>query len=196
MHEGSGIPAFAGMTMRGVSSMAKFVNALNQTLDGYIDHDAPGIVPSPALFRHFTDEVRNTAGSLYGRIMYETMRYWDTDQAGWGEAEWDYAKVWRAQPKWVVSTTLEEVGPNATLIRGDVVAAARRIKDEVDGQIEVAGPTLAVSLVDLIDEYQIYLHPVIAGSGKPFFAEARPPLKLVGNEDMGGGVVRLRYVPA
>ena len=176
--------------------MARFVNALNQTLDGYIDHDAPGVVPSPALFRHFTDEVRGLAGSLYGRLMYETMRYWDTDQADWGEAERDYAAVWRTQPKWVGSTTLDAVGPNATLIRSDVAAAARRLKDEVDGQIEVAGPTLAASLVDLIDEYQIYLHPVVVGRGKRFFAEERPPLTLIGNEDMGGGVVRLRYVPA
>jgi dihydrofolate reductase len=176
--------------------MAKFVYALNQSLDGYVDHDAPGMMPSPALFQHFTDEVRGLAGSLYGRIMYETMRYWDTDQADWDEAEWEYAKVWRAQPKWVVSTTLDEVGPNATLIRGDVEAAARRLKAEVDGQIEVAGPTLAASLEGLIDEYQIYLHPVVVGSGKPYFAKARPPLKLARNEDMGRGVIRLTYVPA
>ena len=176
--------------------MAKFVYALNQSLDGVIDHDAPGMMPSPQLFAHFTDEVRNTAGSLYGRIMYETMRYWDTDQADWDEAERDYAEVWRAQHKWVVSTTLEMVGPNATLIREDVEAAARRIKEEVDGLVEVAGPTLAASLVDLIDEYQIYLHPVVVGRGKKFFAEARPPLRLAGTDQLDGDVVRLRYVPA
>ena len=107
--------------------------------------------------------------------MYETMRYWDSDQADWGEAERDYAAVWRAQPKWVVSTTLDEVGPNAKLIKGDVEAAARRLKAEVDGLIEVAGPTLAASLGDLIDEYQIYLHPIVTGGGKPYFAKARPP---------------------
>ena len=176
--------------------MAKLVYALNQSLDGYVDHDAPGMVPTPALFRHFTDEVRGLAGSLYGRIMYETMRYWDTDQADWDEAERDYAAAWRAQPKWVVSTTLDEVGPNATLIRDDVEAAARRLKGEVDGQIEVAGPTLAASLGELIDEYQIYLHPIVTGGGKPYFATARTPLKLARNEDMGGGVIRLTYVPA
>lgn len=176
--------------------MAKLVYALNQSLDGYIDHDAPGMVPTPELFQHFTDEVRGLVGSLYGRIMYETMRYWDTDQEGWGEAEREYAKVWRAQPKWVVSTTLDEVGPNAALIRGDVVAAARKLKAEVDGPIEVAGPTLAASLEGLIDEYQIYLHPIVTGGGKPYFAQARPPLKLARNEDMGGGVIRLTYVPA
>jgi dihydrofolate reductase len=176
--------------------MAKLVYALNQSLDGYIDHDVPGMVPTPELFRHFTDEVRSLAGSLYGRIMYQTMRYWDTDQDDWGEAEREYAAVWRAQPKWVVSTTLAEVGPNATLIRGDVEAAVRKLKVEVDGQIEIAGPTLAASLGDLIDEYQIYLHPIVTAGGKPYFATARPLLKLARNEDMSGGVIRLTYVPA
>jgi dihydrofolate reductase len=176
--------------------MAKFVFAMNQTLDGYIDHDAPGIVPSPALFQHFIDEVRGLTGSLYGRIMYETMSYWDTDRKDWGPAERDYAAVWRAQHKWVVSSTLDEVGPNATLIRDDVEATARKLKAEVDGQFEVAGPMLAGSIVDLIDEYQIYLHPVVVGSGKSFFTGARPPLKLAGTDQFEGGVIRLRYVPA
>jgi len=176
--------------------MAKFVCALNQSLDGIIDHDAPGMVPTPALFQHFTDEVRGLAGSLYGRVMYETMRYWDTDQADWGEAEREFAAVWRAQPKWVVSTTLEDVGPNATLIRSDVEAAARRLKDEVDGQVEVAGPTLAGSLAGLIDEYQIYLHPVVVGSGKRFFAGPPPALQLIRNEAIDRSVVRLTYAPA
>lgn len=176
--------------------MAKFVFAMNQSLDGYIDHDAPGIEPSPALFTHFTREVRALAGSLYGRTMYETMRYWDADHAEWDDAKRDYAQAWRAQHKWVVSTTLDEVGPNATLIRTGIEAAARRIKQEVDGQVEVAGPTLAASLVELIDEYQIYLHPVVIGQGKKFFAEARPPLKLVGSEQFADGVLRLRYAPA
>jgi dihydrofolate reductase len=154
------------------------------------------MVPTPALFQHFTDEVRGLAGSLYGRIMYETMRYWDTDQEVWDDAEREYAAVWRAQPKWVVSGTLNEVGPNATLIRDDVEATVRRLKDEVDGQVEVAGPTLAASLAGLIDEYQIYLHPVVVGRGKPFFAGPPPLLKLIRNEPIDGSVIRLTYVPA
>ena len=176
--------------------MAKFVFAMNQSLDGIIDHDAPGMMPSAGLFKHFTDEVRGLAGSLYGRIMYETMRYWDTDQDSWDEAEREYAEVWRAQHKWVVSTTMNEVGPNATLIKGDVEAAAKRLKEEVDGQVEIAGPMLAASLTELIDEYQIYLHPVVVGRGKTYFKHARPPLKLVGTEQFDGGVLRLCYQPA
>lgn len=174
--------------------MARFVYALNQSLDGYVDHLS--FEPDPVLFRHFIDEVRGTAGSIYGRLMYEVMRYWDDDRPEWGEPERDYAAVWRAQPKWVVSRTLTSVGPNATLLGPDLETALREIKARVDGQIEVAGPQLAhyVTELGLIDEYQLYFHPGVLGSGKPYFAAARPPLRLVGHERIGSDVIRLTYV--
>ena len=174
--------------------MAKFVFAMNQSLDGYIDHDA--FEPPPGLFAHFIQQTAGLSGSVYGRIMYETMRYWDEDRPEWGAAEHDYAAAWRGQPKWVVSRTLDSVGPNATLISEDVEAAVRRVKSAVDGDVLVAGPMLAASLPDLIDEYQIYLHPAVVGGGKTFFAKARPPLRLVRNEPIEGSVIRLTYVPA
>lgn len=176
--------------------MAKLVYGLNMSLDGYVDHEAFG--PDPILFRHFIDRVRDTTGSLYGRRMYEVMRYWDEDHPEWDAAERDYAEAWRSQPKWVVSRTLETVGPNATLIADDVGPAIRALKAQHDGEIEVAGTALARSLTDLnlIDTYQLYLHPVVLGSGKPFFAASRPPLRLVGSDRIGGDVIRLTYVPA
>ena len=176
--------------------MAKLVFALNQSLDGYVDHMA--FAPDPTLFRHFIDDVRGLAGSVYGRRMYEVMRYWDDDRSEWDAAERDYAAAWRSQPKWVVSRTLRSVGPNATLIVADVEAAMRGLKAELDGVIEVAGPELARSLSDLglVDEYRMYLHPVVLGRGKPFFAGPPPPLRLVASERIGGDVIRLTYVPA
>ena len=175
--------------------MAKLVFALNQSLDGYVDHDA--FEPEPALFRHFIEDMRGLAGAVYGRRMYETMRYWDEDQAGWGEEEWEYAKAWRGQPKWVVSRTLQSVGPNATVVKDDLGAVIRRLRAELDGIIEVAGPELAGSLTDLglIDEYRLYIHPVVLGGGKPFFAGPRPPLRLVATDRLGENVIRLTYVP-
>src|SRR5688572_20469533 len=133
--------------------MAKLVFGLNQSLDGYVDHLAFG--PDPPLFRHFIEQVRNGAGSIYGRRMYEVMRYWDEDQADWGADERDYAAAWRSQPKWVVSRTLNSVGPNATLVDDDLEAVIRGLKAELDGEIEVARPELAGSLTDLglVDEY-------------------------------------------
>lgn len=177
--------------------MAKLVFELNVSLDGYIDHERFG-PPDPALFRHFTERVRQLAGMVYGRRMYEVMRYWDNDLPQWGADERDYALVWRSQPKWVVSRSLASVGPNATLISDDVEAAIRGLKAQFPGEIEVAGPDLAQSLtdLDLIDEYRLYLHPVVLGSGKPFFAAARPPLRLMASDLIGERVIRLSYVPA
>lgn len=176
--------------------MAKLVFGLNQSLDGYVDHEA--FAPGPALFRHFIEHVRGLAGSLYGRRMYEVMRYWDEDRSEWGAAERDFAAAWRDQPKWVVSRSLKSVGPNAALVQNDLEAAVRKLKAERVGEIDVAGPDLAQSLGDLgfIDEYRIYLRPVVLGHGKPFFGRARPPLRLVASDRIGEDAVRLSYVPA
>lgn len=176
--------------------MAKLVFALNQSLDGYVDHMS--FAPDAVLFRHFIDDMRSLAGCVYGRQMYETMRYWDDDHAEWGEAERDYAAAWRSQPKWVVSRSLTSVGPNATLVGDDVEAAMRSLNAQLDGDIEVAGPDLAGSLtkLGLVDEYRIYLHPVVLGGGKPFFTGPRSRLRLVATDRFGEDVIRLTYVPA
>jgi dihydrofolate reductase len=176
--------------------MAKLVFGMNQSLDGYVDHMA--FAPSPALFRHFIEEARGQAGSIYGARLYEIMRYWDEDHPEWGAPERDFAEAWRRQPKWVVSRSLKSVGPNATLVGDDIEAEMRALKARLAGEIEVGGPALAQSLtkLGLIDEYRIYLHPVVLGAGKPYFAGPRPPLRLVASERMDGDVIRLTYVPA
>ena len=176
--------------------MAKLVFGMNQSLDGYVDHQA--FAPGPVLFRHFVEQVRGLTGSVYGRRLYETMRYWDEDQPEWGADEQDFAAAWRGQHKWVVSRSLKSVGPNATLVEGDVEAAVRALKAEQVGEIEVGGPELAHSLtgLGLIDEYQLYLRPVVLGRGKPFFAGPRPPLRLVASDRIGEDAIRLTYVPA
>ena len=176
--------------------MAKLVFEMNQSLDGYVDHTA--FAPGPALFRHFIQQVRGLTGSVYGRRMYEVMRYWDEDRPEWGTEERDFAAAWRSQPKWVVSRSLKSVGPNATLVADDPEAVIRRLKAELAGEISVAGPDLARSLTEagLIDEYRLNLYPVVLGRGKPFFAGPRPPLRLVASELLGEDVIRLTYVPA
>jgi dihydrofolate reductase len=176
--------------------MAKFVFGMNQSLDGYVDHMA--FAPSPLLFRHWIEQVRGLTGSVYGRCLYEVMRYWDEDRPEWDAPEHEFAAAWRHQPKWVVSRSLKSVGPNATLVEGDLEAAMRRLKAEHVGEIDVGGPDLARSLgnLGLIDEFRIYLHPVVLGRGKPFFAGPRPPLRLVSSDLFGEDVMRLTYVPA
>ena len=125
--------------------MAKLVFALNQSLDGYVDHQKLG-PPVPAAFPHFLEQVRGLTGLIYGRRMYEVMRYWDEDCPDWGEEEHDFAAAWRSQPKWVVSRTLKSVGPNATLVEDDIEAAIRGLKAQLVGEIDVSGPDLAGSL--------------------------------------------------
>ncbi|HEU5134848.1 MAG TPA: dihydrofolate reductase family protein [Steroidobacteraceae bacterium] len=176
--------------------MAKLVFGMNQSLDGYVDHMA--FAPGPRLFGHFIEEAEQQAGSVYGRVMYEIMRYWDDEHPEWDAPRRAYAAAWRRQPKWVVSRTMKSVGPNATLIADDLEGAIRKLKAEHDGEIEVAGPNLAHSLTELglIDEYRIYLHPVVVGRGQPYFAGPRPPLRLVAHDPMGEDVIRLVYVPA
>jgi dihydrofolate reductase len=177
--------------------VAKLIYGMNQSLDGYVDY-LELKPPSLTLFRHFTEHVRELTGIVYGRRIYEVMRYWDEDLANWSADEHAYAAAWRGQPKWVVSRSLKSVGPNATLVEGDVEAVIRRLKAQPVGEIEVAGPELAGSLtkLGLIDEYRLYLHPVVLGRGKPFFAGPRPPLRFVTSDLIGEDVIRLTYVPA
>src|SRR5882757_10666487 len=178
--------------------MAKIVFGMNQSLDGYVDHDRDAFRPGPALFHHFVEQVRGLAGSVYGRRMYEVMRVWDEDRPEWDAEFRDFAAAWRSQPKWVVSRSLTSVGANATLVADDLEAVTRGLKAELAGEIEIAGPDLARSLTDLglIDEYRLYLHPVVLGRGKPFFAGPRPRLRLVASDLIGADVIRLTYVPA
>jgi dihydrofolate reductase len=194
--------------------VAKLVFGMMQSLDGYVagpgggpgsegymaDFAAGRELPPPGqvLSRHFNDYVRGLAGMVYGRRMYEVMRYWDEDRPEFDVGDRDFAKVWRARPKWVVSRSLKSVGPNATLVDGDVGAFVRRLKTDVAGEIDVAGPDLAASLTDLglLDEYRLYMRPFVLGGGKPYFARARPPLRLVATVPVSEDTVRLTYVPA
>lgn len=176
--------------------MATLVFGMNVSLDGYVDHTE--MRPDPVLFEHWIAYERNTAGSIYGRRMYEVMRYWDEDDAGWDAPERAFAAAWRAQPKWVASRTLKSVGPNATLIGADLEGTIRGLKARLGGELSVSGPEIAhaVGALGLIDEYRLYLHPAVLGRGKPFFAGALPPLRFKASERIGPEVVRLSYVPA
>ena len=184
--------------------MAKLVYGLNQSLDGYVDHLE--FKPSLALFRHFIEQVRDLAGIVYGRRMYEVMRYWDEDLPDWNAEEHDFAAAWRSQPKWVVSCSLKSanitLGPNATLVEpnaeNDIEAVIRGLKAELVGEIDVAGPDLAGSLTNLglIDEYRLYLRPFVLGHGTPYFSGPRPPLRLVASDRLADEMIRLTYVPA
>lgn len=181
--------------------MGKLILAMNVSLDGYVDDVGGNLVmgpPSPEVFRYWIETVRSHAGTIYGRRMYEVMRYWDEDQPGWTEPLREFATVWRAMPKWVVSSTLADVGPNATLITGEIAAQVQALKDQTDGTISVSGPQLAGLMTQsgLIDEYHLVLRPFVLGQGKPFFHAASPPLRLVSCERLDDETLCLVYEPA
>ena len=151
------------------------------------------------LHRHFNEAMRATALSLYGRGLYETMRYWDDDDDARSDAQAEFATAWRETPKVVVSTTLSEVGNNASLVSDDVDAELRRLVEGTDGEIDVGGPTLAatVTRLGLVDEYRLYTRPAVLGGGKPFFAAGTSiDLRLLDVETLPDETVLLRYEPS
>lgn len=177
--------------------MARLIYSLNQSLDGYVDHMKLG-PPPPEAFTHFVSLVRSLAGFIHGSRTYEILRYWDEDSPDWNPDDHAFAAAWRSKPKWVASRSLTSVGPNAKLITGDFEQAIRKLKAEVPGDILVGGPALAQTLTELglIDEYRLYLHPIVLGSGTPFFAGPCPPLRLAANDLIAENLIRLTYVPA
>jgi dihydrofolate reductase len=184
--------------------MARIVYSMLTSLDGYIAGPDGSIglpVPEGDLHRHFNNEMRQTSIALCGRRMYETMRFWDSPdrEIGADEVERDFAHAWRETPKIVFSTTLREVGLNARLADGDAETMVRSLKAKTDGLISVGGAGLAAGLArcGLIDEYRLYMQPVVLGGGNPYFQRGLSlVLKPLGTEHLPQGVTLLRYAPA
>ena len=172
--------------------------------DGYIvgpDGGFDWTAPDEEVFRFVTDEIRQVGVHLLGRRLYETMLYWETaDQdPSLDDSMLEWAALWKALPKVVFSTTLESVEGNARLVRGDAVAEVARLKEEPgDGVLAVGGAGLAMSLVraGLVDEYRLFVFPVVLGAGTSFFPplEERIALDLVETRTFGSRVVYLRYM--
>lgn len=183
--------------------MRKIMYALLVSLDGFIE--APGgdlswANPDAELHQHFNDQERNLSTLLYGRRLYETMAaFWPTadEDPHAPPVVIEYAQIWKAKPKIVFSHTLAEVGWNAQLFQGDLETEVRRLKAMPGQDMSVGGPTLAASFMrlGLIDEYLLYVHPVILGDGKRMFPplQDRIDLRLVETRTFSSGVVLLRY---
>ncbi|MEQ1521120.1 MAG: dihydrofolate reductase family protein [Aestuariivirga sp.] len=184
--------------------MARIVYSMMVSLDGYIagpDGDIGLPVPEEALHRHFNEMMEQISMELCGRRMYEVMRFWDSPEREDSDSkvERDFARAWQETPKIVFSTTLREVGPNARLVNSDAENEVASLKLKTDGYISVAGANLAAHLAraNLIDEYRLYMHPVVLGGGKPYFQSGLSlALKPLGTESLTQGVTLLRYGPA
>jgi dihydrofolate reductase len=184
-------------------TMGKLTYGMGVSVDGFVngaDGTFDWAEPDDEQHQYWNDVAGEIEVSLYGRRMWELMSaYWPTadEQPDATPLTAGFARAWRAMPKVVFSTTLESVGWNARLERGDVVEVARRLKAETDGLLEVSGATLAAPLVraGLVDEFRIAIAPAAAGGGTSFFPSlpAAVPLRLVENRTFPGGAVLLRY---
>ncbi len=183
--------------------MGRLIYGLNVSVDGYIA-DAQGSIdwsePSDELHQYWNDFERETALSFYGRRLYELMAaYWPTadQEPDATPLIVDFARIWRNMPKVVFSRTLDSVDWNSRLERADPVAVVSKLKAETDGNLEIAGATLAAPVVQagLVDEYRIVLVPIAVGGGTPFFPTLPSwiSLRLLENRTFPCGTVLLRY---
>lgn len=183
--------------------MGRLIYLLNVSLDGYVetpDHRLDWAIVDDELHSWFNDRMRELDASLYGRGLYEVMAgYWPTAESdpSTTDTERDFARIWNAMPKIVFSSTLPSVEWSSRLVRGDVGDELARLRAEFDGNLAVGGATLASAFIrrGLVDEYGLVVHPVILGSGTPFFPQLETPirLRLTETRTFASGVTYLRY---
>jgi dihydrofolate reductase len=181
--------------------MRKLIYSMTVSLDGYIAGPDGGIdwtVPDEELFRFHTRQVQEIGVHLCGRRLYETMVYWETaEESSLLEEHVEFAQIWRALPKVVFSTTLEGVVGNTRLVRDGIGEEVSRLREQPGKDIAVGGAGLARACMKLglIDEWQLFVSPVLLGGGTPYFPtlEERVNLELVETKTFGSRVVYLRY---
>jgi dihydrofolate reductase len=182
--------------------MRAVIYSMSVSLDGFIagpDGDIGWTAPDEELFRFHVQQTRQTAVQLLGRGLYEEMLVWeDAETAPSGAEELEFARIWTAIPKVVFSTTLEQVQGRARLARDDVASEVARLRAAPgEGVVAVGGAGLAATLIklDLIDEYRLFVNPVVLGAGMPYFPalDRRIELELLETRTFGSRVTYLRY---
>lgn len=183
--------------------MGRVVYSMSVSLDGFVETPSRSldwIRVDDELHSFFNDEARAMSAFLYGRRMYELMvDYWPTAETDPSAtpAMLEFARIWKDKPKIVLSRTLERVEWNSRLVRDGAAEEVARLRAQPGFDMDVGGPTTAATLIrlGLIDEYRLFVHPVILGAGTPFFPalEGRVGLTLLETRTFGSGVVYLRY---
>jgi dihydrofolate reductase len=187
-------------------AVRKLIYSMGVSLDGYIAGPGGEIdwsAPDEELHRFHNEQTRELGAHLLGRRLYEVMSYWDTaeESASLEDPELEFARIWRSQPKFVFSRTLESVhGANVTLVTEDASEEVARLKEQPGADLSVGGAGLASSLMKagLIDEYRLFVSPTVLGGGTPFFPalDERIDLELAETRTFGSRVVYLRYLAA
>jgi dihydrofolate reductase len=183
--------------------MRKIILMMSVSLDGFIEGPNREIdwhMVDDELHRHFNEQLKAMGAFLNGRVTYELMaRFWptaDTDPSSTGPMV-EFARIWRDKPKIVFSRTLARADWNTTVVRDVVPEEIQKLKAQPGGDMVLGGADLAAAFMrhDLIDEFRLYIHPVVIGRGKPLFppSDAKIHLRLAETRAFGNGVVLLRY---
>jgi dihydrofolate reductase len=182
--------------------MRKVIYSMGVSLDGFIagpDGEIDWSAPDEELHRFHNQQAREIGTHFCGRRLYETMLYWETveEDPSAGEIELEFAQIWRAIPKVVFSSMLEQVEGNARLAGDGVAEEVVKLKEQPGKDLAVGGAGLAASLIELglVDEYRLFISPVILGAGTPYFPplDKRADLELIESHTFGSRVVYVRY---
>jgi dihydrofolate reductase len=182
--------------------MLPVIYSMSVSLDGFIagpDGDIGWSPPDPELFSFHVEQTRHIAAYVGGRGIYQDMLVWETaEQTMSGDAQLEFARIWRAIPKVVFSRTLNTVEGNARLAADDIATELGRLRDQPgEGVVSIGGAHLAAAAIakDLIDEYRQFVYPVVLGGGTPYFPPLaeRLDLRLIESRTIGSRVIYLRY---
>lgn len=184
--------------------MRKIVLMMSVSLDGFFEgpgRDLGWHLVDEEVHRHFNEQMSSVSAFLDGRVTYELMAgFWPTADSDPSStpAMAEFAEIWRNMPKFVFSRTLDRADRNITVVRDVVVEDIRALQARPGGDMLVGGADLAASFMrlNLIDEFRLYVHPVVLGRGRPLFSpsgQTPTALRLVGTRTFGNGVVLLHY---
>jgi dihydrofolate reductase len=182
--------------------MRNLIYSMGVSLDGFIagpDGEIDWSAPGDELHRFHNQQTRELGAHLCGRRLYEVMSYWETaaEDPALGEPELEFARIWNDLPKVVFSKTLEKVEGNATLVREGAEEEVARLKEQPGKDLAVGGAGLASAFMrqGLVDEYRLFVSPVVLGGGTPYFPalDERIDLELVETRTFRSRVVYVRY---
>jgi dihydrofolate reductase len=191
-----------GLTRRPRIVMRKVIYSTGVSLDGFIagpDGELDWSAPDEELHRFHNQQTRELGAHFCGRRLYEVMKYWETADQNPSAAEYEleFARIWKDLPKIVFSKILEKVEGNATLVRDGVVEEVARLRQQPGKDLAVGGAGLASAFIELglVDEFRLFVSPVVLGGGTPYFPalEERIDLELVETRTFGSRVVYVRY---